>query len=94
MVSKPWAVPILFQDREQLVLAMKAAHGVVAGVVGIFQLAGFDDFDRDPVFTGESERVFEVSTSEAGGIGNDGEHAAGERLVRRPCQESGVHTSE
>ncbi len=43
---------------EQLVLAMEATHGVIAGVVGIFQLPSLDHLQRNSALTGKCEGVF------------------------------------
>ena len=40
---------------EELVFAVEAALGVVALVVGVFELGGLEDVDGDGVFGGEGE---------------------------------------
>jgi hypothetical protein len=84
---------ISFEDGEQFVLAVKAAHGIVADVGGILKFLRFHDLDGDGSLAGKVECVVEVSARQAGGIGDHGEHFSAEGLVGHPGQESGVHAT-
>src|ERR1700730_2562837 len=64
------------QDRKQLVLAMKTAGGVIAGIFRPVELASGDDFQRDFPLMGEGSRVRQLGTGQAGRISDDGQHIA------------------
>ncbi len=87
------SLAVALEDGEQFVLAVKAAHRIVADVRGIFQFLRFHNLDRNFTLVRKGERVFEMSARQAGGIGNHGEHLAAEHLMRRPGKKSGVHTT-
>ncbi len=77
-------------DGEELVLAVEAALGVVALVVRVREFVSVEDFGRDVVIRGEPEGGDEFGAGERGGVGDDGEHARAERLVRGPGEIRGV----
>src|SRR5208282_869756 len=90
---EPAALAVAPKDSEQFVLTVKTTHGIVAGVRRIFQFLRFHNLERDFALPRKSERVFEVSPRQAGGIGNHGEHLAAEDLMRGPGKKSGVHAT-
>ncbi len=79
-----------FHLGEELILAVEAAILVVAGVVGIFQLAGLQDVDRDVVFGCEGECGGEFTARQGRRVGDDGEHAVAEDSVRDVGEICGV----
>ena len=82
---------VALEDGKQFVLAVKTAHGVVSDVRRIFQFLRFHNLDRNLALASKSQRVFEVSPSQAGRIGNHGEHLAAKHVVRHPGKKGGVH---
>ena len=85
------SLAVAFENGEQLVLAVKTAHGIIADVRGIFQFLRFHNLDRNVAFVRKGERVFEMSPRQAGGIGNHGAHLAPKHLMRHPGKKGGVH---
>src|SRR5437879_12935402 len=65
---------VAIEDGEQFVLAVKAAHGIVADVGWIFQFLRFHNLDRDLTLARESDRVFEMSAPQAGRVAKCGGH--------------------
>jgi hypothetical protein len=65
-----------FHGREQLILAMKAAGSVIAGVFRTIEFAGHNNLKRDALLPGEGGRVRQLSASQAGRVGDDGQHVA------------------
>ena len=57
---------------EEFVFAVVAALGVVALVVGVFELGGLEDVDGDGMFGGEGEGGGEFGSGEGWGVGDDG----------------------
>ena len=84
---------VALEDGEQFVLAVKTAHGIVAGVCGIFQFLRFHNLDRNFALARKGECVFEMCPRQAGGIGNHGAHLAAKHLMRHPGKKSGVHAT-
>ena len=76
--------------REELVFAVEAAVGVVALVIGIFELVGLEDLRGDVVRGGEGEGGGEFGPGEGGGIGDDRSHLFAEHLVGRVGEIGGV----
>ena len=66
---------------EELVFAVEAALGVVALVVGVFELVGLEDLEGDVVFGGEGEGGGQFGAGERGGVGYDRQHFFAEGLV-------------
>src|SRR5580692_784170 len=86
-------LPVAFEDGEQFVFAVKTAHGIVAGVSGIFQLSRFHYFYRNFVLARKGERIFKMGSRQTGGICDHGAHFAAEHLMRRPSQKRGIHAA-
>src|ERR1700710_1420693 len=80
----------LFHLGEELVFAVEAAVGVVALVVGAFELVGLEDLRGDVVLGGEGEGGGEFGAGEGGGVGDDGLHFFAEGLVRGVGEVGGV----
>ena len=74
-------------------LAVEAALGVVALVVGVVQLFGVEDLEGDVVLGGEGEGGGEFGAGEGGGVGDDGEHVVAEGLVGGVGEVGGVGAS-
>lgn len=81
------------KDGKELIFAVKAPHGVIARVGGIFQFTGLDDLHRNLLFAGKRERIFKVRAREARRIRDYRPHAISERLMRGPRQKGGVDAS-
>jgi len=75
---------------EELVFAMEAALGVVALVVGVFELVGVEDLDWDVMVGGEGEGGGEFGAGERGGVGDDGLHVFAESLMGGVGEVGGV----
>ncbi len=75
---------------EELVFAVEAASGIVAGVVGVRELVGLQDFERDVLLLGKGQGGGELFARQGGGIGDDGEHARAKRLVGGKGEKGGV----
>ena len=56
----------VFHDGEEFVLAVEAAGGIIVSVFRALEFGGGDDFQRDPVFLRESDRIVQMSAGEAG----------------------------
>src|SRR5208282_2173869 len=87
------SLAVALEDREQFVLAVKTAHGIVAAVRGILQFLRFHNFDRNFMFARKDERVFKMSPCQAGGVGNHSAHLGAEYFVRHPGKKSGIHAT-
>ncbi len=72
---------------------MKAAGSVIAGVFGPVEFVGDDDFERDSLFAGEGDGVRQLGASQAGRIGDDGQHVVAQDLMRGPGEKSRVHAA-
>jgi hypothetical protein len=75
---------------EELVFAVEAAVGVVALVVGVFELVGAENLDGDVVIGDEGEGSGEFGAREGGGVGDDGLHVVAEGLVGGVGEVGGV----
>ena len=75
---------------EELVFAVEAALGVVALVVGVFELGGLEDVGGDGVLGCEGEGGGEFGAGEGWGVGDDGEHFVAEGLVGGVSEVGGV----
>src|SRR5260370_37165201 len=82
---------VALEHGEQFVLAMKAAHGIVADVGGIFQFLRFHTSDRNFKLGRKGGRVFAMGAGQAGGASNHREHLAPKHSMRRPGKKAGVH---
>ena len=82
-----------FQAREQFVLAVEAAVGVVLQVIGIFEFARLDIFVRDSELPHESLGIALVRLRDGGRIRGYGQSVGAERLVRSPRQIGGIRPS-
>ena len=82
-----------FHLGEEFVLAVEAAVGVVAGVVGRFELAGVEDVCGDRVSDGKGKCFRKLFPRERGRVGDDGDHAVAEHFVRDIGEECGVGTA-
>ena len=71
-----------FHLGKQLVLAVEAALGVVADVIGLVELSGLQDVGGNAVLRGEGQSGGKFLARQRGGIGDDRQHTAAERLVR------------
>ena len=76
----------LLQAREQLVLAVEAAVGIVAHVVGIVEFEGLDVLVGDAELAHEGFGIALVRFRHGGRIGGDGERAVAQHAVRGPRQ--------
>ena len=76
----------LFQSREQLVLAVEAAVGIVLRIIRVGELAGLDVFVGDAKLRGERFGIALVRFRNGGGIGRDRQRSGAHRAVRRPRQ--------
>jgi hypothetical protein len=72
--------------RKKFVFAVKAALTVVANVVGVVEFGGDDDFDRYGLFSSEGESIGELSSGQAGRIGDHCEHFLSEFAMGNPGQ--------
>ena len=84
----PRADALALEDGEELVLAVEAAGGVVAGVVLTGELGGSDGDEGDRLRGGEGDGLAEMAARKRGGVRDDGDHAAAEdgmRGVREVC---------
>ena len=77
-------------DGEELVFAVEAAVGVVAGVLGRGRVLRWHDVERHAERSGKGAGLVEVAAGEAGGVGEDGDHAVAEDAVRGGGQKGGV----
>ena len=75
-----------FQAREQFVLAVEAAVGTVAHVVGIFEFAGLDILVDDAEACHEGLRIALVRFRKRGGVRGDRHGIGAQGAVRRPRQ--------
>ena len=80
----------LFQAREQLVLAVEAAVGTIAHVIGIVELLGRDVLVDDAEAFHEGLGIALVRFRKRSGIRRDGHCIGAQRAVRRPRQIGGV----
>ena len=76
----------LLQTREQLVLAVEAAVGIVAGVIGIVELGGPDVLVHDAESLDERLGVALVGFGKRGRVGGDGDGVGTEHAVGGPGQ--------
>ncbi len=83
----------MFHLREELILAVEAAVGVVALVVGIAELVRMENLGWDAMPGGEGEGGGELGAGKRGRVGDDGEHVGAERLVSGVGEEGGVGTA-
>lgn len=79
-----------FHLREQLLLAVEAALGIVARVIGVAEFDCGEDANRDSVLVREVKRCGQFCARQRGGIRQNGEHAVTEDAVRSPGEESGI----
>ena len=87
---EPVGFAVAFEDGEQLILTVKTAHGIVAGVSGVPQFLCFHNFAGNSAVAGEGKRVGKMSTREARGIGDYREHRGAQCLVCRPGEKGGI----
>lgn len=83
----------LLHGFEELGFAVEAAVGVVALVLGLGELFGLDDAQRNAVVFGEGFGLLHVAAGEAGRIGKDGEHAVAEDVVCRGGEKGRIHSA-
>ena len=76
----------LLETREQLVLAVEAAVGIVAGVVGILELGGADVLVHQAESLDERLGVALVGFGKRGRVGGDGDGIGTEHVVGGPGQ--------
>ncbi len=81
---------LALEDGEELVLAVEAAGGVVAGVVLAGELGGGDGDERNGLRGGEGYGLAEMAAGERGRVRDDGEHAAAEDGVSGMREIGGV----
>src|SRR5690242_10968253 len=74
----------LFHYRKQFVLALKATLPVVASIFGTIELGCGKHLDRNSLLVGERECVGKVGSSQAGRIGDHGEHVVAEGAMCHP----------
>ena len=67
--------------REEFVLAMKAALGIIALVVRIGKLVGRECLHRNRVLVRKGQRGCELCTRQRSRIGNDSQHAWAQHLM-------------
>ena len=63
-----------FHDVEEFVFAVEAARRIVARVFGTIEFGRRDDSQRNSLLFSECDRVRQLGTSQAGRIGDYGEH--------------------
>jgi hypothetical protein len=66
---------LAFEHGEELVLAVEAAGGIVAGVVFVGQFPGGDGDQRNGLRGGEGDGLAQMTARERGRVRDDGEHA-------------------
>src|SRR5215472_11758066 len=82
----------LLHGSEQLVFAMKATRRIIADIFGLFCFMCLDDLKRNPLLLRESHCIFKLSSSQAGRIGDDGQHIVTQYLVRGISKVRGIHS--
>ena len=82
-----------FHGGEKRVLAVEAAVGVVALVVGALQFAGLDNAQRNLLLARKGLGLFQVSPRQTGRVGQHGQHTAAQNAMRRGRQVRGVHAA-
>ena len=80
----------ILHHREEFVLAVEAAGGIVADVLRAVEFAGRNNFKRNALLASEGDSVGELEAGEAGRVGDDRQQAVAEGLVSGPGQECGV----
>src|SRR5262249_22199058 len=78
---------------EELRLAMEAAIGVVALVLGLVEFVSLDNAERNSLLFGKGLRLFHVAAGKAGRVGEDSEHAAAEDTVGHGSKERGIDST-
>jgi hypothetical protein len=78
--------PHLFQPREQLVLAVETAVGIVPRVIRVLEFAGFDVLVSDAELRDERLGIAFVRFRNGSGIGRDRQRSGTHRAVCRPRQ--------
>src|ERR1051326_3683111 len=76
----------LFHYRKQFVLALKATLPVVASIFGTIEPGCGNYLDRNSLLVGERECVGKVGSSQAGRVGDHGEHVLAEDAMSHPRQ--------
>jgi hypothetical protein len=74
MLGKPRLAPQRFHHREQLVLAMEAAVGIVACVLGAIQFFGGDTTCSGMPMRRKGAGLLHIAPRQAGRIGQHGKH--------------------
>src|ERR1700679_2063864 len=69
---------LAFEHSKELVLAVEAAGGIVAGVVFVGEFPGGDGDKRNGLRGGEGDGLTQMTARERGRVRNDGKHAAAE----------------
>ena len=64
---------LALEDGKELVLAVEAAGGVIAGVVFAGQLGGVDGDERNGLRCGKGEGLAQMTARKGGGVRDDGE---------------------
>ena len=83
----------LVEAREQLVLAVEAAVGIVGDVVGIIELVRFNVFVTDAVVAGKLFRVALVGLRKRRRIRGNRDGVIAQRLLRRPGKIGGIRAA-
>src|SRR5215472_1897420 len=82
----------LLHDVEKLVFAMKTAGCVIASIFGTIQFRSLDHLQRNLFFFGKRECIRQLRASQAGRVGDYGQHLCSQFLVCRPSQEGRIDT--
>src|SRR5438094_5746633 len=78
---------------EELVLAVKAAGGIIPNVFRPVEFVGTNHLDWNVVFAGECYSIIELKPRKARRVGDDGQHVASESIMTSPSEERGVRAA-
>lgn len=85
--------PHLFHDLKEFVFALKATLAIIANIIGAIEFRCLDDLNRKTLLFGESNRIHQLSASQARRIGDDRQHLVTEFAVGRPGKICRIHAA-
>ena len=87
------SLAVLLENSKQFVLAVKTAHRIVADICWIVEFPRAHNLVWNFLFASESERIFEMCSRQARGVGNHGAHMIAKHLVRHPGKKSRIRST-